>query len=129
MSWLSRLALLCAAGALGTVARYATYLVSSRYFGDRYPIGTLLVNVIGSFLFGVVWATSERMARGGPEVRLIVLTGFMGAFTTFSTLASDVARLAQAGRWGLAVGDLVLQNGGGIAAVLLGWYLVRLGLG
>ncbi len=129
MSWVSKLLLLCATGALGTLTRYATYLLSSRLFGDRYPIGTVLVNLAGSFLFGVVWASTERVTRGGPEVRLLVLTGFMGAFTTFSTFASDIARLVQAGRWGLALGDLALQNIGGVAAVLFGWYVVRLGLG
>jgi len=129
MSSLSRLILLCGAGALGTLARYAAYLLSARLFGERLPIGTVVVNLLGSFLFGVGWAFAERMTRGGPEVRLLALTGFMGAFTTFSTFASDIARLVQAGRWGLAIGDLVVQNGGGVAAIVLGWYVVRLGFG
>lgn len=115
-------------GALGTLARYATFLLSDRYFGTRFPIGTLLVNLAGSFLFGLVWAVTDRFTRAGPEVRLLVLTGFMGAFTTFSTLAADVARLIQAGRWGLALGDLALQNFGGVVAVMLGWSVARLSL-
>jgi CrcB protein len=125
MLTVGKLAILSVAGALGTLARYGTYALSARYFGDRYPVGTVFVNLLGAFLFGWIWAISERFGRSGPDLRLFVLTGFMGAYTTFSTFASDVARLAAAGEWGIAAGNLVLQNLGGCLAIVAGWSLAR----
>lgn len=123
-----KLAFLSAFGAMGTLLRYGVYALSQRCFGDGYPIATVVVNLTGSFSFGLVWAATERWTPIGPEVRLLVLTGFMGAFTTFSTFASDATRLFAEGRWGTAIGDILLQNFGGVAAVFLGWTLVRMAM-
>lgn len=113
------------AGALGTGARALLSGTVQRAFGPKFPLGTACVNALGCLLFGLVWAyTEERFARGA-ELRFVVLTGFMGAFTTFSTFAFESAALFQASRPGLAVANLLLQNIVGIACVFGGLALGR----
>ena len=111
---------LAAAGALGTVARAGLTTLVQRGLGLKFPWGTLSVNVLGCFLFGLVWAITEGRARISPEVRFVVLVGFMGAFTTFSSYAFDTGMLAQDSRMSAAIGNVVLQNAVGILCLLAG---------
>jgi fluoride exporter len=111
---------LAAAGALGTVARAGLTTLVQRGLGLKFPWGTLGVNVLGCFLFGLVWAITEGRARLSPELRFVVLVGFMGAFTTFSSYAFDTGMLAQDSRMGAAIGNVVLQNAVGILCLLMG---------
>jgi len=111
---------LAAAGALGTVARAGLTTLVQRGLGLKFPWGTLGVNVLGCFLFGLVWAITEGRARLSPELRFVVLVGFMGAFTTFSSYAFDTGMLAQDSRLGAAIGNVVLQNAVGILCLLMG---------
>jgi fluoride exporter len=87
-----RIFLVAAAGAVGSVARWGTAKAAQAWLGSTWP-GTLLVNVIGCFVFGLAY---ELMRHAhGPEStwRLVWLTGFCGAYTTFSTFAFDVLEL------------------------------------
>jgi CrcB protein len=120
---LKQLILLAAAGALGTLARYGIYLGMQRLPWSNLPIATLIVNVLGSFLFGVVWPLAEQ-GRLTPQSRLLILTGFMGAFTTFSTLAFESGQMLRDSQWGLAAANLMANNVLGIAALFLGMALV-----
>ncbi len=111
---------IAAAGALGSVSRYGLTLLVQRWAGTGFPWGTLAVNGLGCLLFGLIWhAAAERMLLGS-EARLIVLVGFMGAFTTFSTFAFDTAELARQSHWWLAAANLLAQNALGLAAVFVG---------
>jgi CrcB protein len=106
-------------GALGTVTRAEVSALVQRAAGPAFPWGTVAVNLVGSFLFGLVWeaaATSPHAA----DVRLAALTGFMGAFTTFSTFMFDTAGLVESSRFGAAAGNLLLQNGVGLACIWAG---------
>jgi CrcB protein len=114
------------AGALGTLARYVLAGVVQRLVGGEFPVGTLAVNVLGCFLFGLVWGLSEQRVLLSPEVRLPVLTGFMGAFTTFSTFAFETEALARHAHWWGAVGNLVGHNVLGLLAVVIGLGLASL---
>ena len=67
----------------------------------------------------------EERVQAAPEVRMVVLTGFMGAFTTFSTYVFDTAMLGEQGRIGAAVGNLALQNGVGLVCLFAGIALAR----
>jgi CrcB protein len=116
--------LLAVFGALGTIARAEMTLVVQRLTGPAFPWGTVSVNLVGSLLFGLVWAASAGHARAA-DLRLAALTGFMGAFTTFSTLMFDTEQLAEASRWGAAAGNLALQNVAGLVCVGLGLALGR----
>jgi len=122
---MNKLFFLALAGALGTLARVAVMEAAATRLGSALPWGTLLVNVLGSLLFGAVFAATEQTAIA-PAARLYVLAGFMGAFTTFSTLMFDVSALASGGRMAAAVLVLALHNLVGLAAFGAGLGLGRL---
>ncbi|MCF8032765.1 MAG: fluoride efflux transporter CrcB [Desulfarculaceae bacterium] len=122
---MSKLLLIALAGSLGTLARYGLGGLMHRLLPWPFPWGTLTVNLVGSFLFGLVWALAAERSIISGEARIIVLTGFMGAFTTFSTLMFESGELLRNSQWMLAVGNLALQNIAGLAAVFAGWALAR----
>ena len=66
-----------------------------RLAGERFPLGTMAVNLLGCLLFGFVWGYLEGRVGLSPQTRTIVLTGFMGAFTTFSTYAFETVTLVR----------------------------------
>ena len=112
-------------GGLGSALRHGTTLLAARWLGTQYPLGTLCINVLGSFAMGVVveyWAAKSGLS---PQARLFLTTGVIGGFTTFSTFALEVAVLQSRGEMlaaGLYVaGSLVL----GVGALYAGMVLVR----
>lgn len=121
-----KLAWIAVAGALGTLSRYALSGLVQRLCGERFPWGTWVVNGLGCFLFGVIWALAEERLVLGGEIRFIVLTGFMGAFTTFSTFAFETSQFLQDSEWSLAAAHLVGQNSLGLLCVLLGFAASRI---
>jgi CrcB protein len=120
MTLIEKLLLLALAGGFGALARYGLAGLVQRWGGVEFPWGTLVVNVAGCFLFGVVWAiAAERMAIS-PELRVIVLTGFLGSFTTFATFMSETYQLLASSEWLPALGNLALTNIVGLGVFLLG---------
>jgi CrcB protein len=113
------------AGAGGALARY---LVSGwvQPSGSTFPWGTLAVNVLGSLLFGFVWSLAEDRLIISGEMRLIILAGFMGSFTTFSTYIFETGGLLQGAQWTTAVLNLVAQNGISLVCLFLGLAAGRL---
>lgn len=102
-------------GAIGALARH--------YLGravdhEAFPVGTLTVNVVGSFVLGVV-----TFAAPAESVALFVGVGACGAFTTFSSFAVDTVRLWEDGRPAVAVGNAAVNLAGALAAVGLAWLL------
>ena len=120
---MKRLLILALAGALGTLARYGLGGLVQRIAGPAFPWGTFMVNAIGCFLFGLVWTFSERRLLISPEHRIVILAGFMGAFTTFSSFAFETSRQLQDAQWGFAAANMLLNNIVGIALIYLGFYL------
>lgn len=118
-----RLFFLVLAGGLGAVSRYALSagLNSCDWCGK--PWGVLICNLIGCFLFGVLSIYLTRNFT--PDLKLIVLTGFLGAFTTFSTFIFDTVDLLEQSRYAAAAANLVLHNLLGIMMVLGGVLLGR----
>lgn len=112
-------------GAIGTVGRAALSGLVQRLLGSTFPYGTLLVNVLGCFLFGAVASYADTRAQLSPLFRITVLTGFLGAFTTFSTYAFDTGKMLEAARWGTAAAHVAAQNVVGIACLLAGLALGR----
>jgi len=110
---------LAAAGAAGTLARFTLSGIVQRFAGGSFPWGTLVVNLTGCFLYGLLLALAERRMDLDPNIRRIVFVGFMGAFTTFSSLISDTGRMAQEGTL-LALGHLIAHNALGIGVFFLG---------
>lgn len=113
------LALVCAAGGLGAVARFAVDGAVRARWATALPVGTVVVNGTGSLLAGLLTGAALAGALGGPVVTAAV-TGFCGGYTTFSTAMTDTVRLARDGnvRGAVlnAVGTAVLT----VAAALLG---------
>jgi fluoride exporter len=104
---------------LGANARYLLGGWVLERMGSEFPFGTLLINVTGSFAIGLGYALIER--HGAPDwVRPLVIVGFLGAYTTFSTFSLDTLALAERGAW-LAAGSYVLGSvAASLAAVWLG---------
>lgn len=121
-----KIALIALAGALGTISRYTLSSLVQRICGTGFPWGTLVVNAIGCFLFGLVWSLADERMVISDQTRVIVLGGFMGAFTTFSTFAFETSGLLNESHWMLAGGNLILQNALGVACIFLGFAASRL---
>lgn len=122
-----KLGWLAVAGICGTLARYGLGgFVNSRLPGAAFPWGTLAVNGIGCFAFGLVWPLAEERLLISGETRQIVLIGFMGAFTTFSSFAFETAQLLRDAEWMLAMGNIMSQNVLGIAFMFLGMAVGRM---
>ena len=123
---LQKIIYLAVAGACGTLARYGLAGLVQRVAGASFPWGTFSVNALGCLLFGLVWTlTSERFAVSG-ELRIILFTGFLGAFTTFSTFVAESGHLFVDGEYLYGVGNILLQNGVGLVLFFLGMALGRL---
>ena len=122
---LKELCLLAVAGAAGTLSRYGLAELVQRVCGGRFPWGTLCVNALGCFLFGLVWALAEERLVISGQTRLVLLVGFMGAFTTFSTFAYDTSALLRDSQWWLAAGNLLAQNVLGLTCIFLGLAIPR----
>ncbi len=115
----TQLLIVFVAGGFGAACRYGVSGWAQR-FSETFPIGTLTVNVLGCFLFGVVVTMIDQRGLLPPQARLLALTGFMGAFTTFSTYAYETQELLRDAEWLRAVAYVAANNGGGVLAVLLG---------
>ena len=113
------------AGALGCLARYGVGLAGQRLLGDRFPWGTLAVNLAGSFAIGAVMVMAETRQLD-PRLRIAAVTGFIGGFTTYSAFAYESLRLAAAGSWGPALLYVSLTTGFCFAGCLLGIGAARL---
>jgi fluoride exporter len=117
---MARILAIAAAGAIGSLARYWLSALVQRWTGSPFPWGTFAVNIIGSFLFGLIWTLAEERLAISAETRIIVLTGFMGAFTTFSTFAFETSMFVRDSQWLLVAGNIAAQILVGITAVLIG---------
>jgi CrcB protein len=108
------------AGAAGALTRYTLAGFVQQIMGSGFPWGTAAVNVLGSFLFGVVWSLADERLAISPEARTIILTGFMGAFTTFSTFMFETSNLLRDSQWLLAAGNIIGQIALGLIGLFLG---------
>lgn len=114
------------AGIAGTLMRYWFGGLVQRAYGGVFPWGTYAVNMAGCMLFGFVWTMAEERLIISGEARSIILIGFMGAFTTFSTFIFETDQLLRDSQWALAAGNMALQNFSGIVFLMLGIALGRL---
>jgi CrcB protein len=110
---------------VGANARYFLSRFSVKEFGPVFPYGTLLINVLGSLIVGffVIWTTERVLAD--PRWRLLVVIGFCGSFTTFSSYAFESMSLFDRGQWLLAAGNIVSNNLLCLGAALAGMALAR----
>lgn len=112
-------------GALGSVARYLVGKASVMIWGPDFPWDTLIVNIIGCFIMGILAGVLAQYTDFSQEVKSFLLIGLLGGFTTFSAFALDVVTLYQRGSWvsaGLYLSASVIAS---IAALLGGLFLAR----
>ena len=110
---------------MGCVLRYATTLGATRLLGTGFPFGTLLVNLGGCLLAGLVFGLAEQRVGLSPVIRLLLLTGFLGGYTTFSTFMVETVALLQAGSWLIALGSFIGNSAAGAALAIAGIYVGR----
>ena len=101
------LALIALGGAGGAVSRYLVDTLVSERVGAEFPWGTFVVNMTGSFVLGVLFALAVERDVLPSDIRLPVMTGFVSAYTTFSTLMLETWRLAETGSTVAAVANIV----------------------
>jgi fluoride exporter len=114
------------AGAAGTLARYGLAGLVQNSVRGIFPWGTVVVNLAGCLVFGLLWSAMEGRLAVSPETRIAILVGFMGAFTTFSSFIFETGQLARDSQWFLALGNVAVQNVVGLIALFVGLALGRL---
>jgi len=122
---LTRFLVVAAGGAAGAVARYAVTLVVALFWKRDFPLATLLINVSGSFILGLFSTLAAERIGIDPMWRLLVATGFVGAYTTFSTFEYETERLAESGALGWGIVNILTSVLVGFAAVRLGILIAR----
>lgn len=110
-------------GGVGSVLRWLTGLGAARLFGAGFPLGTLAVNLLGCFVMGLFARLLLPADAGGGEARLMLMTGVLGGYTTFSAFALDSASLWMRDASGLALLYIGLTLVGSLGAVALGLWL------
>ena len=115
---------IAAGGALGALMRYWVSTAVYAWLGRAFPWGTLAVNLLGSAVMGVLYVLLMERLTSGPEVRALVLIGFLGAFTTFSTFSIETFNLIEQAELGKALANVLVSV---TACVLAAWGGVILG--
>ena len=113
-----------AAGGIGSGTRYLVGLWAADRFGASFPYGTLIVNLSGCLLIGAVWQAAAAQSWN-PDVRIAVIAGFLGGFTTYSAFNQETLQLLQSGAAGAAVINIAVTLVGGLAAGWLGLIVAR----
>jgi fluoride exporter len=111
------------AAIVGANLRYLLSRLAAMELGSVFPYGTLFINIVGSFIVGffVIWTTERALVD--PRWRLLVVVGFCGSFTTFSSYAFETMAYFEQGQWGLMLANLFSNNilclGGALAGMAL----------
>ncbi len=110
---------------IGANLRYLLSRLAAREFGTVFPYGTLFINVLGSFIVGffVIWTTERVLVD--PRWRLLVVIGFCGSFTTFSSYAFETIAYFEQGQWALMAANILTNNVLCLGGVIAGMALAR----
>lgn len=116
-----KLVMIAAGGSVGALLRYAVAGLWLRQSVGAFPLGTLVVNVVGCLVIGVLGAAFAGSFVIREEYRLALMVGVLGSFTTFSTFGAETFALASAGHLRLAMLNVLLSNGLGLSAAWFGY--------
>jgi CrcB protein len=123
---MGKLLLIGLAGFIGTLSRYWLSGVVARRYGETFPMGTLLVNLVGCFMVGLLFYLLQERFLVNQTVRTVILIGFLGGFTTFSSFGLQTFTLLQDGEFGLAALNILGANVIGLVLVWAGYTLARI---
>jgi CrcB protein len=112
-------------GFLGANARYFAGKALLERFGTGFPWGTLAVNVSGSLAIGLILEFIAERAVADPAYRLLLVVGFLGGYTTFSSYAFETVSLVESDRWARAGTYILASNGLSLVACFAGMHLAR----
>lgn len=112
-------------GFLGAIARFLVAKLSNKWLGSYLPYGTLLVNILGSFLLGLFYTIIVNKLPVSAHARAFIGVGFMGAFTTFSSFSVETLHLAKDGNYALALANVLLNVVLSLVAAYVGMALVK----
>jgi len=96
---INTIAAIAAGGAIGALMRHGVNIAAVKIMGHGFPYGTLTVNILGSFLMGAIIIAFAQIFQPTETMRVFIITGLLGAFTTFSTFSLDVATLFERGEY------------------------------
>ncbi|HZJ45058.1 MAG TPA: fluoride efflux transporter CrcB [Pyrinomonadaceae bacterium] len=122
---MQRILLIGFAGLAGTLGRYFMSGLVARRFGETFPVGTIIINVIGCFLAGLLFYVLQERSLVSETVRLAIMVGFLGGFTTFSAYGLQTFTLFRDGEVFLAFLNLAISNVLGLFMVWLGFVAAR----
>lgn len=118
-----KLLLVMLGGSLGATSRYGISLLAARLWGTGFPWGTLMVNLTGCFLIGLIFALADRVRLLTPDMRLFLITGYLGALTTFSSFALETVTAGRAGLTFLPLANILINNVGCLTLTFCGMWL------
>ena len=121
---MERVLLIALGGAIGTVLRYLASIVSAKWFGTEFPYGTLIVNLSGAFVIGLVQQVGTETVLLPDNLRLFLTTGMLGGLTTYSTFSYETVRLMEVNAWQQAWLNVVVTT-----AVCLGLCFLGVAVG
>jgi fluoride exporter len=122
---MGKLLLIGLAGLIGTLSRYWLSGVVARRYGETCPMGTLVVNLVGCFLAGLLFYLLQERFLVNQTLRTVIMIGFLGGFTTFSSFGLQTFTLLPDGEFGLAALNLVASNVVGLFLVWAGYTLAK----
>ena len=114
-----------AGGFIGAIARYAIGVWIGQKWGRSFPLGTFVINVSGSFFIGLIMSLFTERFMVNPQWRLLLVVGFLGAYTTFSTFEYETGRLVKDGEWIIASMNVILSVFAGFAALKIGEVIAK----
>ncbi|MEY4264025.1 MAG: hypothetical protein RL373_593 [Pseudomonadota bacterium] len=106
---------------LGAVLRWTFGILLNPMY-SAIPLGTVCANLLGGYLIGLALAVFEQHAEIAPEWRLLIITGFLGGLTTFSTFSAEVTKMLHDGSFAVAFGTILIHVVGSIMLTILGIY-------
>ena len=112
-------------GFLGAVCRYIVALWIGQRWGRTFPLGTFVVNISGSFFIGLLMSLLTEKFMVNPQVRLFLVIGFLGAYTTFSTFEYETGNLVKDGEGLMALANVILSVTAGFVALKLGELIAK----
>jgi len=116
--------LIALGGALGSVLRFGVITLTYKFFDIHFPWGTIFVNLFGCFIIGLIWGILDTYDEP-KHLKLFLVTGLLGGFTTFSSFALENFNMFRAGEIKLVAANILISNIAGIFLVFVGYYLIK----